>query len=147
MNSLYSKIDRRDKYIYEKELLRIYHFGLGVQLMYFKLGNDEIIESSDEPDSKSTKSVIDSNIRTLVNNYSIYFDQVNNEKAFSSEGIALYSKGIDIYFTKLINLYPDFNYSKMKQKIITKEKKAKSPEIKEALNNLLKLIESKQVTE
>ena len=42
MNKIYSDTDRKDNYIYEEEMLKVWHFGLELQLKYFKLGNDQI---------------------------------------------------------------------------------------------------------
>ena len=58
MSDIYKEIDRTDKYVYERELVEIWNFGLELQIKYFKLGNDAILEKSDDPNSESTKDVI-----------------------------------------------------------------------------------------
>ena len=54
MNDIYSVRDKTDKFIYENEMIAIYNFGLGLQLNYFKLGNEEILTDSDDPSSSNT---------------------------------------------------------------------------------------------
>ncbi|MEW7292620.1 hypothetical protein [Aquimarina sp. 2304DJ70-9] len=142
MNSIYRSTDRKDNYIYDRELIKVWHFGLSLQLRYFKLGNDVIIESSDDPNSGQASRVINSNKRTLVGNFNYYLDEINDEKAFSDEGKELLSNGIDLYFTELIELYPKANYSGMLKKIELMQKKSKSESIKTSLDKLKKLIES-----
>lgn len=143
MNYIYNAIDRKDKYVYDKEMLAVWRFGLGLQIKYFKLGNDQIIESVDDPNSKSVKRTVDSNVQTLIENYLIYLDKINEENAFSEEGKAELAKGIDDYFPKLIETFPDANYSSMKRKAKLMLKKSKSDKIKSSLNRLISLIDSK----
>jgi len=144
MSKIYNALDRRDQYIYDKEMLAVWHYGLGLQLKYFKLGNDQIIERADDPNASRVKNAINSNINTLVKNYLIYLDEINNENAFSEEGKAKLAAGIDTYFTELVGLYPDANYSGMKNKAELMIQKSESDKIKSSLNNLIELINSKQ---
>lgn len=146
LNSVYRSTDRKDNYIYSKEMIEIYHFGLGLQLIYFKLGNDEIIESADDPNSSSVKSSINSNVTILIRNYLNYLDEINDEKALSDEGKELLAQGIDIYFTQLVESYPNADYSGMINKVELMEKKSKSEKVKSSLGKLKVLIESKKAT-
>ncbi len=147
MNTIYRTTDRKDNYIYDRELVKVYHFGLALQLRYFKLGNDVIIESSDDPNSDRAKNVIDSNIEALIGNYNNYLDEINEEKAFSDEGERLLSSGIDEYFTELLELYPEANYRGMLRKIKLLKKKSNSEIIKSSLEKIAKLIESRNEEE
>lgn len=144
MTEVYTATNRKDQYLYDKEMLAVWHFGLGLQLKYFKLGNDQIKANADDPNSKSVNNNINSNVKTLIKNYIIYLDEINNQNAFSSAGKIKLAKGIDIYFSQLINLYPNANYSGMKDKAQLMLKKSKSNEITLALTKLIQLIESKQ---
>ncbi len=144
MNTIYRATDRKDNYLYDRELIEVYHFGLSLQLRYFKLGNDEIIEGADDPNSNQTTNVINSNIRTLIGNFNNYLDEINDEKSFSNKGKELISKGIDTYFIKLIELYPEANYNGMIRKIELMEKKSQSESIKTSLNRIKDLIGSKK---
>ena len=144
MIDIYNALDRKDQYIYDKELIAVWHFGLGLQLKYFKLGNDQIKESADDPNSLSVKSNINSNIRSLIKNYIIYLDEVNNEKAFTEIGKVKLAEGIDKYFSELINLYPNANYNAIKTKAELMLKKSESDKIKSSLNQLIELISLKQ---
>ena len=147
MNNIYDALDRKDHYLYDKEMLAVWHFGLGLQLKYFKLGNDQIKENADDPNSSRVKNNINSNVKTLISNYLIYLDEINNEKAFTESGKDKLADGIDKYFTALIELYPDANYSGMKNKAELMLKKAESDKIKSSLNKLIELIDSKSKKE
>lgn len=147
MIKIYDALDRKDQYLYDKEMLAVWHFGLGLQLKYFKLGNAQIRENADDPNSSRVKNNINSNVSTLIKNYLIYLDEINNEKSFTEEGKAKLANGIDKYFPTLIKLYPDANYSGMKNKAELMLKKSESNQIKSSLKNLIELIESKKETE
>jgi len=147
MNNIYNALDRKDQYLYDKEMLAVWHFGLGLQLKYFKLGNDQIRENADDPNSQVVKNNINSNVRTLIKNYLIYLDEINNERAFTEEGKIELAGGIDQYFSALIELYPEANYSGMKNKAELMMKKSKSEKIRSSLNKLIELIDSKKETE
>jgi hypothetical protein len=147
MHQIYQATDRKDKYLYDLEMLAVWQYGLSLQLEYFKLGNDEIIESADDPNSSRIKNTINSNIETLISNYIIYLDEINNEKAFSEKGKSKLASGINKYFSKLIELHPKANYSGMKNKAELMLKKSESNEIKSSLNKLIELIELKKKEE
>ncbi|WP_299778887.1 hypothetical protein [uncultured Formosa sp.] len=51
---------------------------------------------------------------------------------------------IDKYFTQLIKLYPDADYSGMKKKAELMLKKSESDKIKDSLTKLIELIDSKK---
>lgn len=144
MNEIYSQTDRTDAYVYEKERIEVFNFGLALQLRYFKLGNDEIKEKSDDPNASNVKEVVNSNVNTLIGNYMFYLDEINNEKSYSNIGLDLIADGIDTYFTDLVNLYPNSYYDSLEEKIVLLEKKTKSENIKNSLLKLQKLIESKK---
>ncbi len=146
MNNIYRSRDVQDKYIYDKELLKTWHFGLGLQLKYFKLGNDEILASSDDPNDPGAIRNVNSNIETMINNFNIYLAEINHEGSFSEQGQEMLAEGIDKYFIDLVELYPDANYNGMQKKVQLLQKKSKSNAIKEALGNLDNKIESKKKT-
>lgn len=147
MHQIYQATDRKDKYLYDMEMLAVWHYGLSLQLDYFKLGNDQIKESADDPNSSRVKRNINSNITTLISNYNIYLDDINDEKAYTEKGKSKLANGIDKYFTQLIELYPDANYSGMKKKAELMYKKSKSDIIKSSLTKLIQLIDSKKKEE
>ncbi|AUC76301.1 hypothetical protein [Olleya sp. Bg11-27] len=147
MTEIYGATNRKDKYVYDIEMLAVWQFGLSLQLDYFKLGNDRIKESADDPNSLSVKNRINSNIETLISNYTIYLDQINEEKAFSENGKTKLAQGINKYFTQLIEFYPEANYNQMKKKAELMLKKSKSEKIKSSLTKLIELINSKKKTE
>ncbi|MDY7394294.1 hypothetical protein UMM65_03515 [Aureibaculum sp. 2210JD6-5] len=143
MTRLYNALDRKDNYLYDKEMIAVLHFGLGLQLSYFELGNLQIKENADDPNSYSTKNRINSNISTLISNYTNYIDRINDEKAFTEEGKDKLAAGIDKYFMKLIALYPDANYGGMKSKANLMLKKSNSDKIKSSLKKLIQEIDTK----
>lgn len=140
MHQIYQETDRKDKYLYDIEMLAVWQYGLSLQLDYFKLGNDQIKENADDPNSKRVKNTINSNIKTLINNYIIYLNEINDEKAFTKKGKSKLAEGIDKYFNELIELYPESNYSGMKRKAELMLKKSESDKIKASLTKLIKLI-------
>lgn len=147
MQDIYQATDRKDKYLYDKEMLAVWQYGLSLQLDYFKLGNDKIKESADDPNSSRVKNNINSNVGTLISNYTIYLDEINNENEFTEEGKIKLAEGIDEYFSKLIALYPDANYNGMKNKSELMLKKSQSNKIKSSLTKLIELIDSKKKEE
>lgn len=146
MTTIYNITDRTDKYVYEQEMLAVHKFGLGLQLRYFKLGNDEIAASADNPDDLQVKENLDSNISTQIRNFSLYLDYINEENAFSTDGLNSLADGIDTFFPKLIESHPNSDYSGLAEKITLLLKKTKSERIKTSLENLQKLIDSKKKT-
>jgi len=145
MVTVYRAIDRQDNYVYDQELMEIEIFGLDLQLKYFKLGNDVILENADDPNSARIKNAINSNINTLVSNYNLFLDEINDESSFSDTGKELIAEGINVYFSKLIEMNPTANYSGMEKKIDLMYKKSNSEKIKSALTKIKTLIESKKV--
>ena len=79
--------------------------------IYFKLGNDEIKQRSDDPNAINVSQTVNSNVNTLIGNYMFYLNEINNEKSYSNIGLDLIAKGIDQYFTDLVNLYPNSDYA------------------------------------
>ncbi|MBW8244810.1 hypothetical protein K1F50_18525 [Muricauda oceani] len=141
MSDIYSVTDRKDQYPYEKEFLAVWHFGLALQLKYFKLGNDYILESADDPNSIRVTNKVESNVKTLIRNYLIYLDLIDHEDTFTEEGKGILAEGIDKYFAQLLKLYPDSDYSEMKQKSESMLKKSESDQIKSSLNSLIETID------
>lgn len=142
MINVYNKRDRKDNFIYEKEMLKVFQFGLGLQIRYFTLGNKEILESVDK--AEDAKRTMNSNIQTLIGNYQLYLNFINDEKSFSDEGKKIFSDGVIKYYTELIEKYPKANYSETKSKMEALKKKAKSETIKKALTKIIELIDTKK---
>ncbi|GAK91718.1 hypothetical protein JCM19297_1670 [Nonlabens ulvanivorans] len=137
MNQIYTALDRKDNYVYDKEFLATYQFGLGLQMRYFTLGNDLIFENADDPNSSKIVNLTNSNIQILIDNYLAYLDQINKEDAFTPEGKIKLANGIDIYFGKLLEKYPDANYAGLKSKSKLMLNKSESVEIKNSLQKLI----------
>ncbi|WP_303318507.1 hypothetical protein Q4Q34_04140 [Flavivirga abyssicola] len=142
MNGIYDIRDRKDNFIYEKEYLKIFQFGLGLQIKYFKIGNDEILERVDDPEADRTKRVLKSNVQKIVGNFNYYLDEINDEKSYSKEGLVLFCDGIVKYFSLLLKTFPDANYDSMVRKIELMDKKSNSENIKSSLSKLKSLIDS-----
>jgi hypothetical protein len=136
MNGVYDATNRKDQYVYEKEMIKVWHFGLQLQLYYFKLGNDQILQEADDPKSRNTQLSVRSNANTLIENFTIYLDEINRESYYTKEGLQLYVSGIDRYFKELVELYPKGDYSLMLKKIELLLKKSKSDLIQSSLQNL-----------
>jgi hypothetical protein len=141
MVNLYHVMDREDKFVYASELVEILRFGLYLEIPYFKLGNDEILQEAD--DSTQVKSNIKSNEKTIVSNFNLYLDFINKEQSFSSESLQLFATGIDEEFTKLMQTFPDANYAGMLTKATAMQKKATNPSVKSSLENLITKLKAK----
>jgi len=142
MSKIYGALDRKDQFVYDIEMLSVWHFGLGLQLKYFSLGNKQLKENADDPNSSNIAGYIESNISTLINNYLYYLDLINKEKALSEDGKAKLAQGIDNHFPALIEFYPDADYQGMKNKAEFMQKKSDSDKIKSSLKKLIDLIDS-----
>ena len=138
LNEIYSEIDKKDLYIYETEYLATWKFGLALQQEYFKLGNQQISENSD--DIKSVQSTLNSNIQMLIANSIIYLDLISNEKKFSPNGKKIISETITTYFSKLIKDNPEADFNNLRKKIDVLNKKIKDTSTLEALKTIELLI-------
>lgn len=138
----YGKLDKRDKYLYENEYIAIIDYGLQLQLYYFRLGNEEIKNSTE--DYSTVQSTIESNVNTLINNFTNYLDEINKENSYSENGKKLLAKTINKNFSSLINENPNADFSNLKQKMEVLIKKTNNSEIKSSLEVLIKLIDSKK---
>lgn len=147
MQEIYSVIDRKDKFVYENEMLEVYKFSLGLQLLYFKLGNDEIIKNADDPNSNHVKRVTTDNIQSLISNYNLYLNKIKEEDAFSDDGKRGYAEGITEYFTLLIETFPNADFQILERKIKLLKEKTKSEEINFTLEQILEKINSKKLQE
>lgn len=127
---IYNVIDRIDKYIYEREYVEVYNFGLELQIKYFKLGNDVIIEKFDDLNLLLVKNIVDINIEILINNMINYLDEINNEKLYINFGLDLIVNGIDKNFIELVNIYLNYNFSGLFEKVNFMFKKIKLENIK-----------------
>ena len=104
--SEYEDIDREDKFVYPLELIDVLKFGLYLQLHYFDLGNQAIVQNSDDPNASNVKKVLRRNERILIGNYCIYLDHVKRERSFSNESFENYIDGINEYFPMIIDKFP-----------------------------------------
>lgn len=144
MMKIYTQTDRKDMYVYEKEYLSCWHYGLNLQLDYFGIGIENAKKSFDDPNSYSAKVNSQSNSNIVVKNFLIYLDLINEENSFSNKGKLKMSDGINKYFPILIsNFSSATNFFKIEDKTQKLLKKVKSPDIKNSLQNLLVLLEQK----
>lgn len=142
LEEIYEEVDREDKFVYPLELVDISKLGLYIQLHYFGLGNENIKKRSDNPNSAEVVQLVNSNNQILVNNYSNYYNYVKNEEGLSNDALKSYISGLNEYFPALIDKYPAANYDEMKTKTMDMINKAKSADLKAALNNILTKINS-----
>jgi hypothetical protein len=138
LNETYSLLDKKDMYVYEKESLEIWKFGLELQQEYFKLGNQKINENSDG--SESVNKVLSDNVETLIDNSIIYLNVITNEKQFTEDGKKLIAETIVTSFTKLIEENPKADFTNLKNKINLLNKKITDPTILGSLNSLSTVI-------
>src|SRR5690606_27389081 len=61
LTKIYSVMDREDKFVYDREFVETLKFMLFVEIHYFKLGNEVILEEADDPNSTGVKNIIQNN--------------------------------------------------------------------------------------
>lgn len=144
MSTIYGGFDKKDKFLYEKEYLKVWHFGLELQIKYFSLGNQVIMKNSDDSDSFYTNSTINSNQKSLIGNFNIYLDKINQEDSFSQEGINLFNYGIKKYVKGMIESIPKADFKDLSYKINSLMKKIKNESTKKELKAILSLIDLKK---
>ncbi|SMD35069.1 hypothetical protein SAMN04488029_2323 [Reichenbachiella faecimaris] len=143
-SDVYYSTNRQDKFVYGMELVELYKFGLDLQVYYFKLGNENILKESDDPNSSNTRRVIKSNETTLLKNYNNYLDYVNKEDGFSEQEIKAFCEGIDTAFPKLFETFPNSNLNITKKKAELMLNKTKNDLVKSSLEQLLNSIDERQ---
>ena len=140
----YRGTDRSDKYQYPLELVEIEKFGLALQVYYIQTGNENIVKSSDDPNSAEVVDLVKRNKNILISNYNLYLDLINYEDRFTDKALISYSEGLRDFFPRLIeNVAPDGDYSEMLVKVNNMLKKAKNSLIVTQLQNIQNLIKSK----
>lgn len=143
----YTGTDRSDKYQYPLELVEIEKFGLALQVYYIQTANQNIIKSSDDPNSAQVVDLVTRNKNILIGNYNLYLDLINYEDRFTDKALISYSEGLRDFFPRLIqNAVPDGDYSAMAVKVDNMLKKAKNTLIVAELQNIQNLIKSKNST-
>lgn len=140
LQDLYYERDRTDAFIFEEELLKIWQFGLGMQISYFDLGIRLVEESADDPDSYATRNRVKLTIGTITSNFMIYLDLIDQENVLTESGKSLFAAGIDKYFSELIQTFPQGDYRDLVKKIESMEKKSNSETIKKSLAGLKRKI-------
>ena len=123
-------------------MIEVSKFSLGLQLLYFKLGNDNIIKKADDPNSTHVRNIVNDNIQTLISNYLLYLDKVKNEEALSMNGKSQYAEGINEYFSKLIETFPKSDFYSLEHKLKLLKEKTKTEEIQSAMQSILDKINS-----
>jgi hypothetical protein len=138
---LYTAMDREDKFVYDQELVEIQRFGLFLQIKYFKIGNDQLLQEADNADD--IKGTITNNEQIIISNFNNYLDLVNKEKAFSNEALQNYAAGMDEAFSMLLETFPNGKYNNMLSKANAMEKKATDPIVKKSLADLIAKLKTK----
>ena len=142
MIDAYSVLDREDKFEYPQELVEVLTFHLYTQLHYFELGNQNILKEADDPNEDRIKNMISGNEQTLVNNFTLYLDFCDDEKAFTEDALQSYIDVLNEYFPALIEKYPTANYSGMKEKAADMLKKAQADNLKSSLSGIIAKIDA-----
>lgn len=134
---LYGGMDVQDKFIYAEEVAEIRKFFIGFQIVYFRVGNENIANESDD------RNTMRRNEQTLIGNFNSYLDDLRREKAYGPHAANL-AEGITTHFTKLIETFPNANYNGMLSTAKTILSKVNTPELKNALSELIVKLESMQ---
>lgn len=136
MNQIYN-VTESGKYVYGKEMLAVWQFGLELQLAAFDLQFDEILAKSDNPEDEKVKDRVNASMKKLIDNYGNYLNLITKEDAFYEKEKEEYAKGIDTYFKQLIQVYPDADYDRLLNKANSMLKKTRSTTIKKSLKRLI----------
>lgn len=132
----YQDTDREDKYLFPLELVELEKFGLYVQIHYFDLGNQNIIQDADDPEDAHVQRIMRGNEKTLVSNFNLYLDEVKRENAFNAAALSAYINGLNEYFPMLLEKFPKANVATLEDKVEDMTKKARSQELIDALDSL-----------
>jgi hypothetical protein len=135
---VYQVTDKQDMYVYSDEVVEIEKFGLGLQVLYFKLGNDKIREQSDNSDDSY---FLKTNEKALINNFNLYLDEMNHERYFQQTSLPSYAEGLTVHFNQLFEAFPSANFNPILEKANSVIKKVKSKEIRSALESLISKLE------
>lgn len=133
----YTGMDVQDKFVYAEELAAMKTFFLGFQIVYFRVGNENIASQSDD------RSTIRRNEQTIIRNFNSYLEGLRREKAYGPYAANL-SDGITTHFSKLLETFPHGNYKTMLSTAKAMQEKVETPEIKKALSDLVGKLESLQ---
>lgn len=136
MIDVYDDVNGENKQIYPLETIEILHFGLNLQLHYFRLKNEAIIQNADDPETEQIQELLKNNIQVLISNYSNYLNFVKQETSFNKHEISEYVKGFELYFVSLIEKYPEADFNEIVAKLDAMAKKAKSQTLVAALEKL-----------
>jgi hypothetical protein len=134
---LYNVMDRQDKFVYAEELAELRSFFLGYQIVYFRVGNENIASKTDD------KSTIKSNEQAIIGNFNNFLDDLREEKQYGEYAVNL-AKAVNTHFPKLIETFPTANYSSMLSMAKNVQAKVQTSEIKKALADLIIKLEAKQ---
>ena len=140
MTGIYEEKDESGKYIYGKELLAVWHFGLDFHMEYFTIGSNAIHTFSANSNEDKVVKRINKNMEELFKNFSRYMDLIKDEDAFYENEKEFFIQGIDTYFTKLIMQHPEADYKRIEKKANAVLKKVKSKEIRASLESLVESI-------
>jgi|SRR5690606_4067370 len=136
----YSLKDKQDNFVYPQELVKIRDWGYFVQIKYFNLGNNAILQDAVNPDQ--VKDVITDNEQIIVDNFIYGISFLTDEHALDEAAISAYSNVLMENYELLIKTFPNANYSSMLRTIEDMNKKLKSEKLKSALNHISELIKS-----
>jgi hypothetical protein len=129
----YGKLDREDKFIYPSEMVDIVIFGVYIQIYDFKLGNENILKESINPNNYETKDVLSTNAQTIVDNMRLSIDYCKKENALTPDACHRLAIGLDKYLPLLFKYFPSASYSELKSQVEMLLSTVKSNEIKQML--------------
>ncbi|SNR16416.1 hypothetical protein [Tenacibaculum jejuense] len=144
MNQIYNVTNTNNRYLYGKEMLEIWQFGLGLQLAAFDLKFDQVLANSKNVEDKELDDKIKPSIKKLIINYDDYLNLAAKENSFFEKEKETYARGIDKYFKELIQVYPDADYDRLLKKAMVMLERAESTTIKKPLKNLIALINAQK---
>lgn len=136
LDELFTIYDRQDKYIYSEEMVDVIDWGLALQIHYFKLGNDDIKNDALDPESADVKRVCNSNIRSVINNFSNNLKILAKEEALNDNAKKKFANNVLQNFYDLKNTFPEGNFNGLITTIDKTISNIQSEEIKTSLQAL-----------
>lgn len=137
----YEKLDIQDKYVYPVEFARVSDFWFYTQLLYFRLGNDNIVKGSVNPDSEDVRVILSRNAQTIVNNFDSDLTTINNEAAFNDAGKHEMAGVISRNYIRLVEEFPKADFIPLRKDASILSLKLKDLELRAALDSVIKKID------
>jgi hypothetical protein len=143
MVDLYKGAMTQGKYVYDEELAEILVFSGTLWIAEVKAMNAYIKELSSDWSADEIEHVRINNEKACLRNFRVYLKYVENEDMFGKAALKTYTDGINELFPQALEAFQDANYELTSKVAFRMMAMAKDEDLKEALGNLVDLLEQK----